>query len=53
MKNERKSRASFTLDKETVNLLDNMLKGGKYRSRSHAVELAIKLLNEKEKEGKK
>jgi Arc/MetJ-type ribon-helix-helix transcriptional regulator len=51
-KSEKKERASFTLDKETIELLDFLIKDDKYRSRSHAVEIAIKLLNEKEKREK-
>jgi Arc/MetJ-type ribon-helix-helix transcriptional regulator len=52
-KTEKKARASFTLNPDTITLLNNLLKDGKYRSMSHAVEIAIKLLNETEKQNKK
>ena len=52
-KDEKKSRASFTLDRETIALLNNLLEDDKYRSMSHAVEIAIKLLYEKEKQKRK
>jgi len=50
-----KERASFTLDKKTIKILDNMVKEGDYRNRSHTVEEAIKKLdkvnkNKEEKE---
>lgn len=44
-----KERASFTLDKKTIKFLDDLVKEGKYRNRSHAVEEAIKILNESNK----
>jgi Arc/MetJ-type ribon-helix-helix transcriptional regulator len=43
-----KERASFTFDKETIFLIDKILKSSKYRNKSHVVEEAIKLLKEKE-----
>lgn len=43
-----KERASFTFDKETMVLIDKILKSSKYRNKSHVVEEAIKLLNKKE-----
>jgi Arc/MetJ-type ribon-helix-helix transcriptional regulator len=43
-----KERASFTFDKETIVLIDKILKSSKYRNKSHVVEEAIKLLNKKE-----
>lgn len=43
-----KERASFTFDKKTLKLIDELVKSGKYRNRSHAVEEAIKLLNKEE-----
>jgi Arc/MetJ-type ribon-helix-helix transcriptional regulator len=49
---EKKERNSFTLDKETIALLNNLVKTGKYRNKSHAVERAIKLLKEKEVKSK-
>ncbi len=48
-----KERASFTLDKETILILDKLLMSDKYRNKSHIVENAIKLLsnlNNKESE---
>jgi len=48
-----KERASFTFDKETLRVLDELVKSGRYRNRSHAVEEAVKMLKEKEKRGKK
>ena len=42
-----KERASFTFDKETLKILDELVKSGKYRNRSHAVEEAVKLLMDK------
>jgi Arc/MetJ-type ribon-helix-helix transcriptional regulator len=43
-----KERASFTFDKETIDLLDNLLESGEFRNRSHIVEHAIKLLGSEE-----
>jgi len=51
-----KERASFTFDKETLKILDELVKSGKFRNRSHAVEEAVKMLKAKEeviKGGKK
>ena len=47
-----KERASFTFDKETIEMIDFLVSSGKYRNRSHAVEAAVKLLKEKEAEKK-
>jgi len=44
-----KERISATVDKETIRLLKEMLKQGKYRNKSHLIEEAIKVLKEKEK----
>ncbi len=41
-----KERASFTFDKETLKIIDNLVKSGKFRNRSHAVEEAIKMLKQ-------
>ncbi len=46
---EKKERVTVTLDKKIIHFLNNIIKDGRYRNRSHAVELAIKLLEEKEK----
>jgi Arc/MetJ-type ribon-helix-helix transcriptional regulator len=43
-----KERASFTFDKETIVLIDKILKSSKYRNKSHVVEEAIRLLDKKE-----
>ena len=43
-----KARASFTFDKETLKLLKELEKKGKYRNHSHAVEEAIKKLFQEE-----
>jgi Arc/MetJ-type ribon-helix-helix transcriptional regulator len=49
-----KERASFTLDKETILILDKLLMSDKYRNKSHIVENAIKLLSKLDnKESKK
>ena len=47
-KKELKERASFTFDKKTIEILDNLMRLDEYRNKSHIVENAIKLL-EKEK----
>ncbi len=49
---EMKERLSFTLDKESVKTLEELLHGLKYRNRSHIVEVALKALFEQEKEAK-
>ena len=41
-----KTRISATIDKETDKILDELLKQGKYRNKSHVIESAIKLLEE-------
>lgn len=46
-----KERASFTCEKETLKILDELVKSGKFRNKSHALEEAVKLLKEKEKKG--
>jgi Arc/MetJ-type ribon-helix-helix transcriptional regulator len=48
-----KERASFTFDSETLAILDEILKSGDYRNRSHAVEIAIKYLSEEKIKGEK
>ena len=46
-----KERASFTFDKETLKLIENLSDSGKFRNKSHAVEEAIRILyNEIKKE---
>ena len=39
-----KERASFTFDKQTIDILDKLIESGEYRNRSHVVEHAIKIL---------
>ena len=39
-----KERASFTFDKETLKLIENLIESGNFRNKSHAVEYAIKQL---------
>lgn len=43
-----KRRVSATVDKEIVEILDRLVQTGVYRNRSHAIEVAIKLLKKKE-----
>ena len=45
-----KERASFTLDKKTISIINSLIKKGKYRNKSHAVEEAIKKLEKEESE---
>jgi len=47
-----KERISATVEKETVKLIESLLKSGKYRNKSHIIEKAIELLEEKENEKK-
>lgn len=48
-----KERISITVEKETVSLLDKLLKKNKrYRNRSHLIEEAIGDFNEKENKSK-
>tara|TARA_Y100000034_G_scaffold3243_1_gene3916 strand:+ start:2744 stop:2899 length:156 start_codon:yes stop_codon:yes gene_type:complete len=39
-----KKRISATIDKETDKIIEEELKKGKYRNKSHVIEEAIKLL---------
>jgi len=48
-----KNRISVTIDKETLELLDSLVRSKKYRNKSHAVESAIEDLVKKEEESKK
>ena len=43
-----KERISATVEKETIDIIENLLKKGKYRNKSHAIEKAIELLNKEE-----
>ncbi|MBI2046620.1 ribbon-helix-helix protein, CopG family [Candidatus Pacearchaeota archaeon] len=48
-----KERISATIDKETIKDIEEILKKGDYRNKSHVIEKAIKTLKEKEKEDAK
>ena len=48
-----KIRISVTVDKETLDLLNSLVKSKKYRNKSHAVESAIRMLKETEEGEKK
>lgn len=48
-----KKRVSATVDEETIEIIDEILKKGKYRNKSHVIEDAIKLLKEKLKKREK
>ena len=47
-----KERVSATIDEKTSKIIDEMLKEGRYRNKSHVIEDAIKMLKEM-KNGKK
>jgi len=47
-----KERVSATIDEKTSKIIDEVMKKGKYRNKSHIIEEAIKLLREKELNGK-
>lgn len=44
-----KERVSATIDKKTADIIKLSLKEGKYRNKSHLIEEAIKLLDERKK----
>lgn len=44
-----KERISATIDKETLKIIDEILKKGKFRNKSHIIEEAIKIMKEQEK----
>ena len=44
-----KERASFTFDKETVEIINELVNSGAYRNKSHVVEHAIRFLKNKDK----
>jgi len=46
-------RVSATVDKKTIKILDEIMKSGKYRNKSHIVEEAINLMEEKYAKNKK
>jgi len=43
-----KERISATVDRETIKLIRDILAKGKYRNKSHIIEEAIKLLEDKD-----
>lgn len=47
-----KIRISATIDEDKDRILNSLLKDGKYRNKSHIIEKAIELLEEKEKNEK-
>ena len=47
-----KERVSATIDKKTKNLIELILKKGKFRNMSHVIEKAIEVLYEVEKDEK-
>lgn len=48
-----KERVSVTLNKETLEILNSLIKERKFRNKSHVIELAIELLNQTEENRKK
>jgi len=47
-----KERISATIDKKTVKIIEEILKQGRYRNKSHIIEDSIKLLKERLKKSK-
>lgn len=47
-----KERISATIDKETLKIIEELLKKGNYRNKSHVIEDAIKILKKREDEKK-
>ncbi|MDH3353146.1 MAG: ribbon-helix-helix domain-containing protein [Nanoarchaeota archaeon] len=43
-----KERISASVEKETINRINKLLKKGRFRNKSHVIEEAIKLLEESE-----
>ena len=43
-----KERISASVEKETVNKINTLLKKGKFRNKSHVIEIAIELLEKSE-----
>ena len=48
-----KERISATIDKETLKLIDELLKNRKFRNKSHVIEEAVELLAREERHEKK
>lgn len=44
-----KERISATVDKKTIELINEILKKRKYRNKSHIIEKAIEMMAEEEK----
>ncbi|HKZ49689.1 MAG TPA: ribbon-helix-helix protein, CopG family [Candidatus Nanoarchaeia archaeon] len=44
-----KARISATVDDDILEIIKSLLKGKKYRNKSHVIEIAIRFLKEKEK----
>ena len=44
-----KERISFTFDKKTIELIEELLDNGNFRNRSHIVEEAIKILEKEQR----
>jgi len=47
-----KTRISATVDEKTEKIIDDFLKQGKFRNKSHVIEEAIKLLGKDEEKKK-
>lgn len=48
-----KERISASVEKETVDKINTILKNGKFRNKSHVIEAAIELLEKSEKSNEK
>lgn len=48
-----KERVSATVDEETRDIIDRIMKAGKFRNISHVIEEAIKFMGEKYAKSKK
>lgn len=47
-----KKRISATVDEDAIKILESLVRTGKYRNMSHAIETAIRLLKKKEDDEK-
>ena len=43
-----KERISATVEKETIEMIEKLLRDGKYRNKSHVIEKAVELLKKEE-----
>ena len=41
-----KNRISATVDKKTIDLLNELIKSGEFRNKSHVIEKSIELISE-------